>query len=142
VIVNAAGEALIHALSEQPWLVKPDTRQRPLGTPEEILHTGQEWIARGIGAVLVSHNITHDVFITPQGAWDLEARDVQFKNLLGAEDALIAGTLSATAQGAPLEEAVRWGMAAATACAESEELVVTDRHRIEQALTKVHVHHL
>ncbi|MFN4217774.1 MAG: 1-phosphofructokinase family hexose kinase [Candidatus Bipolaricaulia bacterium] len=143
VIVNAAGEPLAHALLEKPWLVKPDTRQyadvagASLQTPEEILAVGREWVARGIAALLVSHHITHDLLITREGAWDLEARDVQFKNLLGAEDALIAGTLSATVQGAVLEEAVRMGMAAATACAESEELVVTDRHQIEQALRKI-----
>ncbi len=143
VIVNAHGEALSHALSEKPWLVKPDTRQHAdiagvsLKTPHEILAAARAWVARGIDAILVSHNITHDLLITPEGAWDLEAHEVHFKNLLGAEDALIAGTLSATVQGAPLEEAVLMGMAAATACAESEELVVTDRHQIEQALKKI-----
>jgi len=143
VIINTAGEALAHALPEKPWLVKPDTRQHAdiagisLKTLQDILTAGREWVARGIGAVLVSHNITHDLLITHKGTWDLEAHDVHFKNLLGAEDALIAGALSATVQGAPLEEAVRMGMAAATACAESEELVVTDRHQIEQVLRKI-----
>ena len=148
VIVNAAGEPLAHALLEKPWLVKPDTRQHTeiagasLKTPEEILAVGREWIARGIEAVLVSHHITHDLLISREGAWDLEARDVQFHNLLGAEDALIAGVLSATAQGASLLEATRFGMAAATASAESEELVVTDRAAIERVLHKIHIEQL
>ncbi|MEM4414009.1 MAG: 1-phosphofructokinase family hexose kinase [Candidatus Caldarchaeum sp.] len=148
VIVNAAGEALARAIPEKPWLVKPDTRQHAdiagisLKTPEEILAVGREWVARGIEAVLVSHAITHDLLITREGAWDLEARDVQFKNLLGAEDALIAGMLSATVQGAPFLEAARFGMAAATACAESEELVVTDRAAIERVLAKIHIKRL
>ncbi len=141
VIVNAAGEALARAISAHPWLVKPDTRQQTpsLKTPEEILAVGREWIAGGIEAVLVSHHITHDLLITREGAWDLEARDVQFQNLLGAEDALIAGVLSATVQRASLLEAARFGMAAATACAESEELVVTDRAAIERVLPKIHI---
>lgn len=148
VIVNAAGEALARALMEKPWLVKPDTRQHTdvagvsLRTPEEILAVGREWVARGIEAVLVSHAITHDLLITREGAWDLEARDVQFQNLLGAEDALIAGVLSATAQGASLPEAARFGMAAATASAESDELVVTDRTAIERVLPKIHIEQL
>nr|BAL54220.1 1-phosphofructokinase [uncultured Acetothermia bacterium]BAL60250.1 1-phosphofructokinase [Candidatus Acetothermum autotrophicum] len=139
VIVNAAGEALTHALAEKPWLIKPDTRQRPFPSPDEILRVGRSWVAQGIEAVLVSHNITHDVLITREGAWDLEARDVQFQNLLGAEDALIAGMLSATVQGASFPEAARFGMAAATACAESEELVVTDRAAIERVLPKISI---
>ncbi len=144
VIVNAAGEALTHALSEKPWLVKPDTRREggALKTPEEILAMGRAWIAHGIEAVLVSHDITHDLLITREGAWDLEARDVQFKNLLGAEDALIAGTLSATVQRASFVDAARFGMAAATACAESEELVVTDRATIERVLPKIYIKQL
>ncbi len=139
VIVNAAGEALTQALAEKPWLVKPDTRQRPFPSPDEILKVGRSWVAQGIEAVLVSHDITHDVLITREGAWDLEARDVQFKNLLGAEDALIAGTLSATAQGASLIDAARFGMAAATASAESDELVVTDRAILNHMLSKIHI---
>jgi 1-phosphofructokinase len=141
VVVNAAGEALTHALSEKPWLVKPDTRREreSLKTPEEILAVGRAWVTHGVEAVLVSHNITHDLLITREGAWDLEARDVQFKNLLGAEDALIAGMLSATVQRASFVEAARFGMAAATACAESEELVVTDRATIERVLPKIHI---
>lgn len=148
IIVNAAGEALARAIAEKPWLIKPDTRQHThvagvsLRTPEDILAGGREWIARGIAAVLVSHHITHDLLITHEGAWDLEAREVQFKNLLGAEDALIAGTLSATAQGAPLLEAARFGMAAATASAESDELVVTDRTAIERVLPRIHIEQL
>ena len=148
VIVNAAGKALMHALPEKPWLVKPDTRQgtdvagASLKTSQEIVEVGREWVAQGIEAVLVSHHITHDLLITREGAWDLEARDVQFKNLLGAEDALIAGTLSAMVQGASLLEATRFGMAAATASAESEELVVTDRMAIERVLPKIHIEQL
>ncbi len=143
VIANAAGEALAHAISEKPWLIKPDTRQHSeiagvsLKTTEQILTAGKRWVEQGVGAVLVSHYITHDLLITRAGAWDLEACEVQFKNLLGAEDALIAGTLSATVQGASLLEAARFGMAAATACAESDQLIVTDRQRIEQALQKI-----
>lgn len=148
VVVNAAGEALAHVIPEKPWLIKPDTRQYAhvagvsLRTLPEILAAGGEWVARGIEAVLVSHHITHDLLITREGAWDLEARNVQFKNLLGAEDALIAGTLSAMVRGASLLEAARFGMAAATACAESEELVVTDRAAIEHVLPKIHVEQL
>ncbi|MCS7197346.1 MAG: 1-phosphofructokinase family hexose kinase [Candidatus Bipolaricaulota bacterium] len=148
VIVNAAGEALAHALTERPWLIKPDTRQHrnvsgvSLRTPQEIVSAGKAWIADGIGAVLVSHHITHDLLITREGVWDLEACDVRFKNLLGAEDALIAGTLSAIVQGASLLEATRFGMAAATASAESEELVVTDRTAIERVLPRIQIEQL
>lgn len=148
VIVNAAGEALAHAITEKPWLIKPDTRQHAdvagaaLKTPQQILAAARQWVARGIEAVLVSHHITHDLLITREGAWDLEARDVQFVNLLGAEDALIAGVLSATVQRASLLEAAQFGMAAATACAESEALVVTDRAAIERVLPKIIVKHL
>jgi 1-phosphofructokinase family hexose kinase len=148
VIVNAAGEALSHAISEKPWLVKPDTRQHtelagaPIQSTEQILAVGRHLVERGVGAVLVSHRITRDLLVAREGAWDLEACHVQFKNLLGAEDALIAGTLSATVHGAPLLEAVRFGMAAATACAESDQLVVTDRQQIERALQKIQMEHI
>lgn len=148
VVVNAAGEALAHILSERPWFVKPDTRQRqelegtPLTEVEQILAVGRRVVERGVGAVLISHRITRDLLVAQEGTWDLEARDVQFKNLLGAEDALIAGLLSAVVRGTPLPEAARFGMAAATASAESDELVVTDREQIERALKKIQMERL
>lgn len=149
VIINAAGESLALALSTQPWLVKPDTRHlrqldgHSLTDAEAIARTGSLFVReRGIGAFLVSHKITHDILVTPEGAWDLEAHGVCFKNLLGAEDALLAGLLSALVEGASLLEATRFGMAAATASAESAELIMTDRAQIESVMGRISVERL
>ncbi|MCS6937078.1 MAG: PfkB family carbohydrate kinase, partial [Candidatus Bipolaricaulota bacterium] len=80
VIINAAGEPLSLALSTQPWLVKPDMRYASqldgydLTDVDEIARTGRDFVcARGIGALLVSHQITHDILVTSEGIWDLEA---------------------------------------------------------------------
>ncbi len=144
VIINAAGEPLSRALPERPWLVKPDTRQlryidgHALSDATEIMRTGDYLIREhGVEALLVSHKITHDVLVTREGAWDLEAHAVRFKNLLGAEDALLAGMISALVRGATLLEAVRFGMAAATASAESAALIVADRASIETVLGRI-----
>ncbi|MCI2430395.1 hexose kinase [Candidatus Acetothermia bacterium] len=149
VIINAAGEPLSLALATQPWLVKPDTRQLrqidgyALTDASQIARTGGYFVReRGVGALLVSHKITHDVLVTSEDIWDLEAHDVCFKNLLGAEDALLAGMISALIRGASLLEAARFGMAAATASAESEGLIVTDRAQIESVMSRITVERL
>lgn len=149
VIINAAGEPLALTLTEKPWLVKPDTRQarqiagHALNNVPEILHAGHRLVQEGgVGALLVSHKITHDLLVAGADVWDLEAHDVRFRNLLGAEDALLAGMLSELACGGTLLAAVRFGMAAATASAESEELIVTDRAQLEAVLPRITVERL
>lgn len=144
VIINAAGEPLALALSGKPWLIKPDTRQsrhidgHALSDVAEIVRASDYLIREhGVEALLVSHKITHDLLVTKGGTWDLEAHEVRFKNLLGAEDALLAGMISALVRGAALLEAARFGMAAATASAESAELIVADRAQVETVLGRI-----
>lgn len=142
-IANVGGAALTEAIEAAPFLVKPDIRERKeiggvmIDSLDTLLKVGKEILSAGVEVVIVSHEITRDALITKEGIWDLEAQDVRFVNIVGAEDALIGGLLYKLYQGAPIEEAAGFGMAAATACAEIPEEVSIDRAAVELALNRI-----
>ncbi|MEW6216868.1 MAG: 1-phosphofructokinase family hexose kinase [Candidatus Bipolaricaulota bacterium] len=145
VIVHAGGDALMRTIGEGPFLVKPDVREDlqlgelPVSTPDEIVRAGQWMVAQGVEASLISHHVTGDVLATRDGVWELEARVplATFKNLVGADDALVGGLLSALVRGEKLVEAARYGMAAALATAEVEEKLCLDADAIRRELGHV-----
>lgn len=142
-IVNTGGTALTQATLAAPFLVKPDIRERKeiggvkIDGLDTLMKVGKEMLSAGVEIVMVSHEITRDVLITKEGIWDLEAQNVQFQNIVGAEDALIGGLLYKLYQGASIEEAARFGMAAATASAEIAEEISTEKAAVERALNRI-----
>lgn len=147
VIVHAGGEALAQTIEVGPFLVKPDPREdlqfgdMPVGTPEEIVRAGRRVVGQGAQACLISHHVTGDILVTPDGVWELEARVplAKFKNLVGADDALVGGLLAALSRGEGLVEGARYGMAAAVATAEVEEKLCGDPDAIRRELDHVAV---
>ncbi len=145
-IITAGGEALTRALPARPFLVKPDVREElvfaglPVRNLAEIVQAERQALARGVGACLISYHLTGDILLAPQeGPWLLEA-DVPvttFRNLVGADDALIGGLVLRLLAGDELREAARYGMAAAVASAKVEEKLCLDPQAIAQELERV-----
>ncbi|MFN3347141.1 MAG: 1-phosphofructokinase family hexose kinase [Candidatus Bipolaricaulaceae bacterium] len=147
VVVHTGGEALVRTFAERPFLVKPDVREAlclgdlPLSTQEEILVAGKRVVQEGVEACLISHHLTGDILISADGVWEFEARVPlsAFRNLVGADDALVGGILVGLAQGKDLVESVRYGMAAAVASAEVEEKLCLDQGMILAETARVEV---
>ncbi len=147
VVVHAGGEPLARTIEEGPFLVKPDVRAElqlgdmPVGTAGEIVRAGKKVVEQGVGACLISHHVTGDILVTRDGVWEFEARVplTTFKNLVGADDALVGGLLVALLRGERLVEAARYGMAAAVATAGIEEKLCVDEAAIRRELDHVAV---
>ncbi len=145
VAVMAGGHPLTRVLAAAPDLVKPDTREHlamekaPLTTRDRIIAAGKKVVAHGVGVVIISHEVIGDLVVTRDGIWDIESRvpATQFKNLVGADDALVGGILYKLYSGAPLEEALRFGMAAGIASAESEEKLCKDVQEIMREMEHI-----
>ncbi|MBC7092405.1 1-phosphofructokinase family hexose kinase [Candidatus Bipolaricaulota bacterium] len=144
-VLHTGGDPLVEAVQEGPYLVKPDVREElrfgdmPLRTEEEIIRAGRRAVECGVKACLISHHVTGDILITSDGVWELEAKVplTTFKNLVGADDALVGGILVELTRGAALLDAVKYGMAAAVATAEVEEKLCLDKAAIERELDHV-----
>jgi len=147
VVISAGGEPLTRALSACPYLVKPDTREHlllgetSLTSTEAIIAAGQHVIACGAEMVVISHDVTGDIAITPNAVWEINAKvpTSKFENLVGADDAFLGGILYKLAQDAPVEESLRFGMAAGIASAESKKKICEDRAKVEVEMEKVAV---
>jgi len=147
VVVSAGGEALTRAIRARPYLVKPDTREEKLvegtslSSTEAIAAAGRHVIEYGVELVVISHDVTGDIAITPEGVWEIhaEVQTSEFRNLVGADDAFLAGIVYRLAQNAEIEDALRFGMAAGIASAESEKKICEDRAKVEAEMAKIRV---
>jgi len=147
-VVHAGLTALREAILAKPYFIKPDVREEaevgglPARTEEEIIQAGKHAVQQGVEICLISHHVTGDILVTPQGVWDLEARVPlsKYKNLVGADDALVAGVLYRLVEGDSVLDAVRFGMAAAIASAEIEPKLCLVKSFIEREMHEVEVH--
>lgn len=147
VVLHTGGEAMLRALAEQPFLVKPDVRETlrlgdmPLRTKEEVIAAGRKVVAQGASLCLISHHLTGDILVSKEAVWHFEAEVPlsAFRKLVGADDALVAGILVGLSQGKDLIESVKYGMAAAVASAEAEEKLCLDQGKIQAELARVEV---
>jgi tagatose 6-phosphate kinase len=119
VILDIRGPELLQALTQKPFLVKPNRQELAFTVGKKIssesdlmngmrgLHkAGAEWVlvTQGKGAVYLSGN---------SEAWKFTAPMVPVKNPIGSGDCLAAGIALGLQKLMPLVDSVRLGMAAA-----------------------------
>ncbi|RLE36922.1 hypothetical protein DRJ12_03745, partial [Candidatus Acetothermia bacterium] len=148
VILSTGGDALAEGIKGAPYLVKPDTRDQrklmgiQLTTRDAIIEAGRKIVAAGAKVVVISHEVTGDIAVTSEGTiWEIKAEvpSTRLKNLIGADDVFLAGILYKLSEGKPLEEALRFGLAAGLLSAESEDKIVGELEDIEREAEKVTV---
>ncbi|MCK4570679.1 1-phosphofructokinase family hexose kinase [Candidatus Bipolaricaulota bacterium] len=145
VILSAGGEALARALDASPYIVKPDTREhlaldgKGLTSVDAIVDAGKHVVACGAEIVIISHDVTGDIAITRDDVWEIRASTPtsRFKNLVGADDVFLGGVLYKLSQDALVKEALRFGLAAGLASAESEEKICRNMAVIEERMQNI-----
>ncbi|MBQ9905198.1 MAG: 1-phosphofructokinase [Oscillospiraceae bacterium] len=127
--VDAEGETLRQALRCHPFVVKPNLRELcslfdddgTIDTWWDALPYGRKLIEWGAQNALLSLGAEGALLFTEAGrVWHLSAPHGQVKNAVGSGDAMLGGFLAGCAQGKPLTEALRMGIAAGSATAFSE----------------------
>ena len=150
VVISAERDALARGLLAQPYIVKPDIRETPvvnglpLRTSSEIIDAGKKIVADGIGIVIVSHEVTGDIAITPEGVWEISTpeKTTEFKNFVGADDVLLGGIVHMLNKGENLEDALRFGMAAGMMSAERDEKICSNLDQIEKHMETISINKL
>lgn len=142
-IVDTSGEALLCALSEKPWLVKPNRDElaalvgRELPTLANVIEAA-EWL-REMGAqnVLVSMGKDGALLCADEKRMYQPAPDGKVVGTVGAGDSLVAGFAAGWQRYGDGAQALRLGVAcgSATACAEG----LADAAGIEAMLAKMPV---
>ena len=119
VALDAEGEAFARGVRQAPFFVKPNLHElslyagRPLSSRAEILAAAQSLLDAGVGAVLVSMGPDGALYVDRGHRLFAQAVPVEVRTTVGAGDAMVAGFLSATAEG----EAPSGAFARAVACA-------------------------
>ena len=147
VVISAGGEALIRTFELCPYLVKPDTREHrelmgiDLASKEKIIEAGRRIATCGAEMVVISHQVTGDIAVTRDAVWEIKTSipTAEFRNLVGADDVFLAGILYRLVESDPIEDALRFGLAAGLASAESEEKVCSKRDQIQAEMKNVTV---
>lgn len=140
-IVDTSGEALLCALSEKPWLVKPNRDElaalvgKKLPTIEDVIEA-VEWLReKGAENVLVSLGRDGALLCAEGKRLYQSAPDGEVIGTVGAGDSLVAGFAAGWQRYGNMAQALRLGVAcgSATACCEG----LADSEGVEQMLAKM-----
>lgn len=140
-IVDTTGEALLCALCEQPWLVKPNREElaalvgRELPTLEDVIAAAQWLREKGAQNVLVSMGKEGALLCADEKRLYQPAPDGKVIGTVGAGDSLVAGFAAGWQRTGDLVQAFRLGIACGSATACSEGLA--DAAGIEAMLAKM-----
>ncbi len=121
VILDADGDSLCLGMENRPWLVKPNLDEleqasgKPLKEREDILAAALSLCALGAQVVVVSMGENGAMAVTENKAVFSPGIREPIQTTTGAGDAMVAGLIKGFSEGDSLAEALRNGIAAATA---------------------------
>lgn len=135
--LDSSGEALAFGVAQGPNLIKPNahelsqliadsttndsTRIEPQdpdtawASPKRLAAACQKLHQKGVELVVVSLGAFGAFASESGGAWFANAPSVEPVNTTGAGDSTVAGLVTSLLKGAPLPEALTWGIACGTA---------------------------
>jgi 1-phosphofructokinase family hexose kinase len=118
VLLDTSGEALRHALSASPTVIKPNVREledalgRGIPTETSLLEAARELVGNGIPCVIVSRGADGAIFVAAGHALSARYRaPVNIRTTVGAGDALVAGYLAARVERLDPESRARLAIA-------------------------------
>lgn len=120
-ILDSDGAALLEGLRSKPYMLKPNLYElnrlvgRTLQTEEDILGAGRWLLDEGVELVVVSAGSKAAYAITREETWVATPPAIEAHSTVGAGDSMVAAMALKLSENAPLEEALRYGVAAGTA---------------------------
>jgi 1-phosphofructokinase family hexose kinase len=144
-VLDVRGSELLEALQAKPLLVKPNreelaaTLNWDLTTDDDVLQAGRELCELGAKWVLVTHGTGPAILAGIDGGFRVHGVKVKTANPIGCGDTLAAAIAWRVTLGDGVPDAVRWGMAAAAANAETELPARFAPGRVEELVSSVKI---
>lgn len=139
IILDATGAPFQHAMEEGVFLIKPNVRElgqfmgRELESEAEQRAVASKLIENGhCEAVVLSIGAAGVILATHEDCQHLRAPLVPIRSKVGAGDSTVGGIVWRLAQGDSLMEAVRYGVAAGSACVMTPGTELCYRKDVEQ----------
>ncbi|WP_026671672.1 1-phosphofructokinase [Alkalihalobacterium bogoriense] len=126
IVLDASGEAFIHGLEEQPFLIKPNHHELgelfgvTISSVKEAIPFGKTLLDKGIENIIVSFASKGALFMSQTSCYIANVPRGIVRNSVGAGDSVVAGFLETYTKTKDVKEAFRNGVAAGSASAFSE----------------------
>ncbi|MCM3720176.1 1-phosphofructokinase [Fictibacillus phosphorivorans] len=131
-VIDTAGTSLIKTFEHKPFLIKPnhhelgDLFQTKIESVEDAVFYGKKLLNEGVENVIVSMAGEGAIFLNKQHTLLANVPAGTVKNSVGAGDSVVAGFLSQITQNSDIQTAFKYGVAAGSATAFSEDLCTKD----------------
>jgi 6-phosphofructokinase 2 len=142
VIIDTSGKALLHALDEPLFLIKPNQRELAhLAGQEFMSNKDQEAYAMDLVAegkvdyVVVSLGPRGAFMASRQGIIHQSSPSIPVRSTIGAGDSMVAGLVYGFARQLDLGEVLRYGVACGAATTMTEGTSLSTRASIEHVLS-------
>lgn len=145
-VVDTSGPALFH-LAEEPHeaihVLRMDGAEgealagRPLATREETAAFAESLVRSGVARiVIIARGEDGSVLASDEGNWHSVGAKVPVVSKVGAGDSFVGAFTLGLAEGKPIEDCLRWGVAAASAAVMTEATRLCDRATTERLLSE------
>jgi len=141
VVVDADGEALLHALKEIPYMIKPNEKElaafmgKEVLSEEEIIEEAKAFVKKGIHKVLVSRGEKGSIFVTENTVHIGRGIKVEVKSTVGAGDSMVAALVYAEERKLDDYETLVIAQATGAAAVTTEGTEACTREEMEKYLT-------
>lgn len=149
VVLDADGEALAEGLKARPFMIKPNLHElqrllgRELPTESSIQSALDELLEAGmVELIILTQGGGPIIAATRKERWRGTPPPIELRSTVGAGDSLIGGFLYQYFQSGSLELALRWGIAAGSACASSMGTELAHLGDIQRLLPEVQLQEL
>lgn len=147
-LIDASGDVLAHAVTAQPFLVKPNRDEisallgYPVGDLEAAIHAARTLRASGVALPVVTMGALGAVAIDASGGWHASIELEHVRNPVGSGDCLLAGLTVGMARSMNLEQTLRLGVACGAANAQGEETGFVELRAVEALFDRVRLQRL
>lgn len=120
-ILDAEKDFLLEGIEAQPYLIKPNLFEletafgKKCSSKEEVVLLAREIIESGVEVVCVSLGEEGAVICNKKEAYYSQGLQLKIQGIQGAGDSMVAGICAAIEEGLPIQEMLRYGMAASAA---------------------------
>jgi 6-phosphofructokinase 2 len=141
IVIDTSGQALIEALKENVYLIKPNQRELAQLAEKEFMYTAeQETFAMELVKskkaqyVVVSLGARGAFIACKEGVYYKTTPSVKVKSTIGAGDSMVAGLLYGIQNEFPPEKMLKWGVACGVATTMSEGTGLATKKNIDTVL--------
>lgn len=147
-VVDTRGDVLNHALTKQPFLIKPNRYElelhvgHKLPTLKAVTEAARRIQQAGATYVCVSLGGEGAILVGPENAYRATSPNIDVRSTVGAGDSLVAGLVAAFARGQTTAEALRLGVCCGAGTAAQPGTELFDPQALGGLLAQVDVESL